>query len=130
MLSREALACLIVASLAVYFFYLFSSRVLDVDTASGSKADNSPPQLLLPVGTIIQSFFDSQFQFLRDGFKATSSSVFQFRLNRHTVIALSGDEARSAFFRERGLSLYEGFQVLIGGNVRCPCGTAASLRYY
>lgn len=126
MLSIETVAGLIAAALAVYFF---SSRVLDVDTASARKANNSPPQLLLPVGTIIQSYFDNQFDFLKDGFKATSSTVFQFKLNRHNVIALSGDEGRCAFFREKGLNLYEGFQVLIG-NVRCSCGPAASLHYY
>lgn len=125
MLSIEALAGLIAAALVVY---LFSSRVLDVDTTSARKAENAPPQLLLPVGNIIQSYFDSQFDFLRDGFKATSSSVFQFKLNRHNVIALSGDEGRCAFFREKGLNLYEGFQVLIG-NVRCPCCPAVSRHY-
>ncbi|OKL63003.1 hypothetical protein UA08_01231 [Talaromyces atroroseus] len=61
-----------------------------------------------------QSFFETPFDFLVDGFKATSSSIFWFRLFKHEVTAISGSAARNVFFQERTLNLYEGFQVLIG----------------
>jgi hypothetical protein len=110
LLIVEALAGLVVVALAIYGVL---SRMLDMERNSSSEVELSPPQLLSPVGTIVQSYFENQFDFFRDGFKATSSSVFQFKLNRHNVIALSGEEGRRIFFREKDLNLYEGFQVLI-----------------
>lgn len=82
--------------------------------ASLYKKNNPPPQLRRPAGEIVTSFFENQFDFIRNGFKDTSSSVFQFKLNRHNVIALSGEEGRRTFFKEKGLDLYEGFQVIVG----------------
>lgn len=107
----QAVAGLMVTAIALFSFL---SWVLDIQATSTRIVDSSPPQLLLPVGNILQSYFENQFDFLRDGFKATSSSVFQFRPNRHNIIVLFGDEGRHIFFREKGLNLYEGFQVLIG----------------
>ncbi|KAJ5161588.1 cytochrome P450 [Penicillium capsulatum] len=65
-------------------------------------------------GEIFTEFFEHQFDFVRDGFRSTASSVFQFKLNRHNVIALSGEDARNIFLQEKDLNLYEGFQVIIG----------------
>lgn len=115
----------IFAGLTVAAFAVFSLayRVLYTEGISAQKLDNSPPKLLLPVGEIASSFFGNTFDFFNNGFKATSSSIFQFRLFRHDVIALSGDEGRHAFFQEKGLDLYHGFQIIIG-TVRRLCSLA------
>lgn len=76
--------------------------------------DGSPPELRWPVAQIAYSFFTTQFDFLTEAFKTTRSEVFRFQLLKNEVIALSGDEARRMFFREKSLNLYQGFQVLIG----------------
>lgn len=102
------LSLVAVALLALVYLFLCPQE------APASKSDDSPPQLLLPVGKIAQSFFETPFEFLADGFRSTSSSIFQFKLFQHAVTAVSGDEARSTFFREKGLNLYEGFQVIVG----------------
>lgn len=105
-----ALACLILSILALLLLLYRPSKR---HPASLYK-ENSPPQLRRPAGEIVTSFFENQFDFIRNGFKDTSSSVFQFKLNWHNVIALSGDEGRRTFFKEKGLDLYEGFQVIVG----------------
>lgn len=102
------LSLVAVALLALVYLFLCPQE------APASKTDDSPPQLLLPVGKIAQSFFETPFEFLADGFKSTSSSIFRFKLFQHAVTAVSGDEARRTFFREKGLNLYEGFQVIVG----------------
>ncbi|KAK5678021.1 hypothetical protein LTS12_029426, partial [Elasticomyces elasticus] len=61
-----------------------------------------------------QSFFKTPFDFLAGGYKATSSSIFRFRLFQNEVTVVSGKAARQTFFQEKSLNLYEGFQVLIG----------------
>lgn len=104
------LKCLVLSILALL---LLLYRPYNRHPASLYK-DNNPPQLRRPAGEIITSFFENQFDFIRNGFKETSSSVFQFKLNRHNVIALSGEEGRRTFFKEKGLDLYEGFQVIVG----------------
>ena len=81
---------------------------------SKHKAQGTAPQLMLPVDKMAQSFFKTPVDFLAGGFKATSSSIFRFRLFKNEVTVLSGKAARQTFFQEKSLNLYEGFQVLIG----------------
>ncbi|PYI09243.1 cytochrome P450 [Aspergillus sclerotiicarbonarius CBS 121057] len=93
----------------------FSYLILNSRKApSLPKNHVSPPELLWPVRKITQSFFDTQFDFLAEGFRTTASSIFRFRLFQKELLVVSGEEARRTFFRERALNLYEGFQVLIG----------------
>lgn len=108
------LSLVAVALLALVYLFLCPQ-----EAPSSKRSDGSPPQLLLPVGKTAQSFFEGPFEFLADGFRRTSSSIFQFKLFQHGVTAVSGDEARRTFFREKGLNLYEGFQVIVG-TVRVP----------
>ena len=79
----------------------------------------------------IWRFFDERFDFLNSGFTVTSENVFQFQLlqacafglractavdvtAQHTVIAVSGESARKAFFTMKGFDLTEGFKILSG----------------
>lgn len=101
-------------SLIAFVLLVLLYPFLSPRAAFSSKDYDSPPQLLLPVGKIAQSFFETPFKFLANGFRTTSSSTFRFRLFQNEVTAVSGDEARRTFFREKGLNLYEGFQVLVG----------------
>ncbi|KAJ3508053.1 hypothetical protein NLJ89_g5964 [Agrocybe chaxingu] len=62
----------------------------------------------------IVPFFRRRYDFLNWGFHATGQSIFQFRLLRNTVIVVSGESARQAFFTAKGLDLTEGFKILSG----------------
>ncbi|KAF9467869.1 cytochrome P450 [Collybia nuda] len=59
-------------------------------------------------------FFRRRYDFLNWGFHATGQSIFQFQLLRNTVVVVSGESARQAFFTARGLDLTEGFKILSG----------------
>ncbi|KAL2127917.1 hypothetical protein VTI74DRAFT_9993 [Chaetomium olivicolor] len=108
-LASHAAVALAVAAFTYLVFYLH--------TLPGRKPGSSssaPPELPQPVGKIVRSFFQTQFDFFRDGFSTTSSSIFRFKLLRNEVTAIAGEEYRRTFFAEKGLNLYQGFQVLIG----------------
>lgn len=81
---------------------------------SKHQTQGTAPQLMLPIDQMAQSFFKTPFDFLAGGYKATSSSIFRFRLFQNEVTVVSGKAARQTFFQEKSLNLYEGFQVLIG----------------
>jgi sterol 14-demethylase len=36
-------------------------------------------------------------------------------ISQHTVVAMSGEEARKTFFNEKRLSFTQGYQLLMGG---------------
>lgn len=59
------------------------------------------------------TFFTKRYDFLRKHFNS-GKKYFQFRVLQHRVIALSGEEARKMFFVEQGLSLGEGYRILMG----------------
>lgn len=89
-------------------------RVLYMRVASSSQKDHSPPRLQLPSWKVTRFFFEKRFDFIQDGFRATSSSIYQTRLFQHAAIVLSGDEGRQVFFREKGLCLYDTFSIMMG----------------
>ncbi|KAF8552087.1 cytochrome P450 [Imleria badia] len=62
----------------------------------------------------IAPFFRRRFDFLNDGFRRTGEKLFQFNMLRETVIVVSGESARKAFFANRAFDLTEGFKVLSG----------------
>lgn len=101
----------LVPTILVLSFLLFTPIEENDDLTTRST---SPPELDQSVGEIAKGYFETQFDFLRNGFHNTASSVFQFKLNRRSVIAVSGEEARNTFLREKSLNLYEGFQVIVG----------------
>ncbi|RAL03242.1 cytochrome P450 [Aspergillus ibericus CBS 121593] len=100
----------IVVAVLAFTYLILNAR----DAPSLPRDQLSPPELLGPAGKITHTFFDNQFDFLADGFRTTASAVFRFRLFHNEVMAVSGEEARQTFFREKALNLYQGFQVLIG----------------
>jgi hypothetical protein len=91
----------------------FLYKVLYVPASSLGR-DHSPPLLKLPSWKVSQFFFEKRFDFIKDGFKATSSAIYQTKLFRHNAIVLSGDEGRQTFFKEKGLCLYDTFSIMMG----------------
>ncbi|KXG52447.1 Cytochrome P450 [Penicillium griseofulvum] len=93
----------------------FLYKVLYVPASSLGR-DHSPPLLKLPSWKVSQFFFEKRFDFIKDGFKATSSAIYQTNLFRHNAIVLSGDEGRQTFFKEKGLCLYDTFSIMMGSS--------------
>lgn len=106
----------IITSLAVVavLLLIITYLLLGPRSAPLKGSASTAPQLLLPVGKVARSYFGRQFDFLADGFRSTSSSIFRFTLNQKEVIAVSGKEERVKYFQTKSLDLYQGFQVLIG----------------
>lgn len=103
----SGLAC-VALGLTLLFQVLYKSP-----TSEGKKLH--PPELELPTITITRSFFEKRFEFIRDGFKATSSAMYQIPLLGRKAIVLSGEEGRELFMREKGLNIYDSFSMLLGG---------------
>lgn len=89
-------------------------RALYMPVASSPRKVHSPPSLQLPSWKVTQFFFEKRFDFIKDGFRATSSSIYQTRLFQHAAIILSGEEGRQVFFKEKGLCLYDTFSIMMG----------------
>ncbi|KAJ5790241.1 uncharacterized protein N7518_007252 [Penicillium psychrosexuale] len=89
-------------------------KLLHVPVASPPRSNRSLPRLQLPGWKVAQLFFEKRFDFIKDGFKATSSSIYQTSLFRHTAIVLSGDDGRKVFFKEKGLGLHDTFSIMMG----------------
>lgn len=96
--------------ITLYLAFCLSQKSL----FSKQQIHGTAPQLILPIDKMAESFFKKPFDFLAGGFRATSSSIFRFRLLQNEVTVVSGIAARHMFFQEKSLNLYEGFQVLIG----------------
>ncbi|KAI5993319.1 hypothetical protein EDD15DRAFT_2196735 [Pisolithus albus] len=103
---------------------LFIFLIFGVD---GNKVDNSSQSPAFLPGShllAIAPFFQKCFEFLNDGFRKTGQALFQFNMLRacgyfiskrwDTVIVVSGEAGRKAFFTNRGFDLTEGFKVLSG----------------
>ena len=102
---------LVLVALSLYAFWL---KILYVAPPSSGNNDQDIPELQLPSLQSNQSFFERRFNFINDGFKATSSSIYQLTLLGSKTIVLSGAEARQVFMRERGLNIYDSFFMLLG----------------
>ncbi|KAI2748067.1 hypothetical protein DTO013E5_3899 [Penicillium roqueforti] len=89
-------------------------KLLHVPVASPPRSGHSLPRLQLPGWKVTQLFFEKRFDFIKDGFKTTSSSIYQTSLFRHTAIVLSGNEGRKVFFKEKGLGLHDTFSIMMG----------------
>ncbi|KAG6907956.1 hypothetical protein DXG01_006744 [Tephrocybe rancida] len=60
------------------------------------------------------AFFAKRHDFIRANFKKVGTKMFRFRVLSHSVVALSGDVARKAFFTEPGLELRDGYALAVG----------------
>ncbi|KAG6811405.1 hypothetical protein H0H92_007598 [Tricholoma furcatifolium] len=92
---------------------IFLAIALATSSLQADEADVAPSLPCLSIFAIIP-FFRRRYDFLNWGFQATGSSSFQFQLLRNTVIVVSGESARQAFFTAKGLDLTEGFKILSG----------------
>lgn len=115
---QSAADAFLLSSLQVQVFLalciLFVFLIFGVD---GNKVDNgSQSPAFLPGSHLlaIAPFFQKRFEFLNDGFRKTGQALFQFNMLRDTVIVVSGEAGRKAFFTNRGFDLTEGFKVLSG----------------
>ncbi|KAF9530244.1 cytochrome P450 [Crepidotus variabilis] len=62
----------------------------------------------------ILPFFTRRYDFLNWGIQASGSNIYQFKLFRNTVIVVSGERARQAYFSAKNFDLTEGFKILSG----------------
>jgi len=138
---QSAADAFLLSSLQVQVFLalciLFVLLLFGLDTNSGQNASHSP--VFLPGSHLlaIAPFFQRRFEFLNDGFRKTGQSLFQFNMLRarppfasvrvqlltssqETVIVVSGETGRKAFFSNRAFDLTEGFKVLSGAVRHTP----------
>lgn len=80
--------------------------------SSGTEAELH--RLWGPSSLTAWQFFNKRYDFLRSNFAKTDQRLFSFRVLGHSVVALSGEEARNAFFDTRSLDFHEGYKVLQG----------------
>ncbi|PFH49347.1 hypothetical protein AMATHDRAFT_76242 [Amanita thiersii Skay4041] len=99
------LAIAVVLFFAILYFLASSLENFDPD---------EPPSLPCCSLFAIVPFFRRRYDFLTWGFEATGNSIFKFKLLQNTVIVVSGEAAREAFFNAKGLDLTEGFKILSG----------------
>ena len=65
------------------------------------------------------NFFERRYDFLQSNFKRNLGRSFSFNVLRHTVVALTGEDARQAFYTNAQLHFDEGYKILMGA-VRVP----------
>lgn len=65
------------------------------------------------------NFFERRYDFLQSGFKRNLGKSFSFNVLHHNVIALTGEDARQAFYSNGQLHFDEGYKILMG-SVRVP----------
>ena len=60
------------------------------------------------------NFFEQRYDFLQSNFKRNLGKSFSFNVLRHNVIALTGEDARQAFYSNGHLDFDEGYKILVG----------------
>ncbi|KDR79795.1 hypothetical protein GALMADRAFT_136397 [Galerina marginata CBS 339.88] len=61
------------------------------------------------------TFFTRRYDFIQDRFKESKGKMFRFRVLQHRVLSMAGETSRKVFFNEPGLSMTEGYRILMGG---------------
>ncbi|RXW19171.1 hypothetical protein EST38_g6696 [Candolleomyces aberdarensis] len=102
--------------LATQFTLAVVAFLLIVTIVSAFQKDGVDSPTSLPGSSLfsIYPFFRRRYDFLNWGFHATGQSIFRFNLLRNTVVVVSGESARQAFFTAKSLDLTEGFKILSG----------------
>ncbi|KAF8137505.1 cytochrome P450 [Boletus edulis] len=95
-------------------FILFALLVFGHGSSKDDLSAHAPVYLPGSHLLAIAPFFRRRFDFLNEGFRKTGEKLFQFNMLRETVIVVSGESARKAFFANRAFDLTEGFKVLSG----------------
>lgn len=60
------------------------------------------------------NFFRRRYDFLQSNFDRNLGRSFSFNVLHHTVLALSGEDARQAFYATQHLDFSEGYKILMG----------------
>ena len=60
------------------------------------------------------NFFRRRYDFIHSNFKRNFGQSFSFNVLHHNIIALTGEDARQAFFSNPHLSFYQGYRILMG----------------
>jgi sterol 14-demethylase len=60
-------------------------------------------------------FFSKRHDFIFNGLKKTGQKLYQFQFLQHTVVVISGEEARKVFHDDKWLDITQGYQILSGG---------------
>ena len=60
------------------------------------------------------NFFERRYDFLQSGFKQNFGKSFSFNILHHNVVALTGEDARQAFYSNGHLHFDEGYKILMG----------------
>ena len=60
------------------------------------------------------NFFERRHDFLQSNFGRNLGKSFSFNVLHHKVIALTGEDARQAFFSHPHLNIDEGYKILMG----------------
>jgi len=60
------------------------------------------------------NFFQHRFDFLHSNFKRNPGKSFSFNVLHHNVVALTGEDARRAFYSDPHLNFNEGYKILMG----------------
>ncbi|KAG6863637.1 hypothetical protein C0991_004519 [Blastosporella zonata] len=63
-------------------------------------------------------FFKQRYDFLWYNFRRNGHKMFRFHVLQHSVVALTGEEARKIFFSDQSMRLGEGYRLLVGGAPR------------
>ncbi|KAK7462855.1 hypothetical protein VKT23_007431 [Stygiomarasmius scandens] len=113
---QAASAALLSAGLPSIFTMAIVMFLMIISIISSLQKDGVDSPAYLPTYSLfaITPFFRQRFDFLNWGFQVTGNSIFQFNLLRNTVIVVSGESARQAFFSAKGFDLTEGFKMLSG----------------
>ena len=60
------------------------------------------------------NFFQRRYDFLHSNFKQNFGKSFSFNVLHHEIVALTGEEARQAFYSNPHLDFNEGYKLLMG----------------
>ena len=99
-----ASAAAILATTAAYYYYAFSSR---------AKEYNFPKLRGIQIYHA-WNFFQRRFDFLHSNFTRNFGKSFSFNVLHHNVVALTGENARQAFYSDPHLNINEGYKILMG----------------
>ncbi|KAF5369081.1 hypothetical protein D9758_002903 [Tetrapyrgos nigripes] len=113
---QAASLALLSAGLPAIFCMSIVMLLMIVSIMSSLQKDGVDTPAHLPTYSLfaVSPFFRRRFDFLNWGFQVTGHPIFQFSLLRDTVIVVSGDTGRQAFFSAKGFDLTEGFKMLSG----------------
>jgi len=88
-------------------------------TLSSKDGENDFPKLRGIQLYHAWNFFQRRYDFLQSNFKRNPGRSFSFNVLHHNIIALTGEDARQAFFSNSHLDFGEGYRILMGA-VRIP----------